>query len=196
MAIHPGGEGFGVPAASDAERILRDIAPVSRRSRRLTREAAVARPLLAWGLAWMAGTVLFQYVPGPVGAIAGSVPCAGAAAVTWLLRSRDVRLPTERQFMLLWFGFLASSPFLVAVAAPANARLMAVFLTSLWAVGMVLYGIGMQDVPLGLVGAAIVATAAATRLAAPGAAMLIVGTGGGLAMALLGSWRMWGTRAR
>jgi hypothetical protein len=190
MTIHPGSEGFSVPAASDAQQMLRDIAPVARRSRRLTRDAAAARPLLAWGLAWMAGAVLYQYVAGPAGAILGSVPAIGAVAVTWLMRSRDVRLPAERRFALIWLGFLASSPLLVAVAAPPNARLMVVFLASLWAVGMVLYGIGTGDVPLAVVGLVTAGAAAAARIAAPGAAMLIVGIVGGLGMALLGASRM------
>jgi hypothetical protein len=103
MAIYPGGEGFIVPAAADAEEILRDIAPVARRSRRPAWNAAAARPLLAWGVAWIACAALFQYVPGPAGAVLG-VPGAGAAAVTWLVRTRDVRLPTERRFAMIWLG--------------------------------------------------------------------------------------------
>jgi hypothetical protein len=190
MTFYPGGEDVGVPTSSDAARILREIAPVTQRSRRLTRDATLAGPLLAWGLAWMAGAVLFQYVPEPVGTILGSLSCALAAAVTWLARPQEVRLPGQRRFALLWLALLASSPLLVAVAAPANARLMVVFLTSLWAVGMVLYGIGTQDVPMAVVGSATVTMAAAARLADPGTAVLFVGIGGGLAMTLLGSWRM------
>jgi len=138
----------------------------------------------------MAGAVLFQYIPGSTGVILGSLPCAGATAVTWLVRPREVRLPAQWRLASLWLALLASSPLLVAVAAPANTRLMVVFLISMWAMGMVLYGIGTQDVPLALVGSATVMLAAAARLAAPGGALLIVGIGGGLAMALLGSWRM------
>jgi hypothetical protein len=135
MTFQPPGEELGVPKSSDAARILREIAPVVRRSRRLTRDARPARPLLAW----MAGAVLFQYVPESVGAVLGSLPGTLAVAVTWLARSRDVRLPAERRFAVLWFVLLASSPLLVAVAAPANVRLMVVFLASLLAVGLVLY---------------------------------------------------------
>lgn len=194
MTIRPGSERPGVPAAWDAERILREIAPVARRSRRLAREAAGARPLLAWGLAWITGTMLFQYVPGPAGVVLGSLPSAGAVVVTWLMRSRDVRLPTERRFALLWFGLLASSPLLVALAAPPNARLTAVFLAGLWALGMILYGAGTQDAPLAVVGSVTLAAAAAARIAAPGAALLVTGLCGGLGMALLGCLRMWRKR--
>jgi hypothetical protein len=190
MTFHPVDEGYGMPTSSDAARILREIVPVTRRSRQLARDATRARPLLVWGLTWMAGAALFQYVPGPVGAILGGAACAGATAVTWLVRPRDVRLPTERRFALLWFAFLASSPLLVAVAAPANARLMMVFLASLCAVGMLMCGIGMQDVPLAVVGSVILATSAVARITEPGDAMLIVGICGGLSMAALGSWRM------
>lgn len=194
MTIQPGGESAGVPTAEDAERMLQEIAPVARRSRRLTLDAAAARPLLAWGLAWMTGAVLSQYVSWPAGAVLGSVPAAGAAVVTWLIRSRDVRLPSERRFALLWLGLLASSPLLVAVAAPPDPRLTAVFLASLWALGMVLYGVGTQDVPLAVVGSVTLATAATARIAAPGAALLLTGLCGGAGMTLLGSLRMWRKR--
>jgi hypothetical protein len=191
MTFYPAGEDSGAPtSADDATRMLREIAPVTQRSRQLARDATLARPLLAWGLAWMAGAAAFQYVPGPGGTILGSAATAAAAAVSWLVRPREVRLPTERRFAVMWFAFLVSSPLLVAVAAPANARLMAVFLASLWAVGMVMCGIGMQDVPLAVVGSAILVTAAVARIAAPGAAVLVVGLVGGVGMAALGAWRM------
>jgi hypothetical protein len=190
MAFNPQGEDFRVPTSVDASRILEELAPVTRRSRRLARDVAFARPLLAWGLAWMVGAVLFQFVQGAAGAVLGTAGCACAAAVTWLVRPREVRLNTERRFALIWFVLLAISPLLVAVAAPPNARIMAVFLASLWAVGMLLYGVGVRDLPLAAVGLAIVVVAAATRIMAPHAAMLIVGIMGGLGMALLGGWRM------
>ncbi len=190
MAFNPQDEDFHVPTSADASRILEELTPVTRRSRRLARDVAFARPLLAWGLAWMAGAVLFQFVPGAAGAVLGTAACACAAAVTWLVRPREVRLNTERRFALIWFVLLAISPLLVAVAAPPNAHIMAVFLASLWAVGMLLYGIGVKDLPLAAVGLAIVVVAAATRIMAPHAAMLIVGITGGLGMAMLGGWRM------
>jgi hypothetical protein len=190
MAFNPECEDFRVPTSVDASRILEELAPVTRRSRRLARDVAFARPLLAWGLAWMVGAVLFQFVQGAAGAVLGTAGCACAAAVTWLVRPREVRLNTERRFALIWFVLLAISPLLVAVAAPPNARIMAVFLASLWAVGMLLYGVGVRDLPLAAVGLAIVVVAAATRIMAPHAAMLIVGIMGGLGMALLGGWRM------
>jgi hypothetical protein len=191
VTFYPAGEDSPEPTTSaDAVRALREIAPVIRRSRRLARDAHLARPLLAWGLAWMAGAALLEYVPGPGGMIGASAASAGAAAITWLARSRDVRLPTQRQFTLLWLAFLASTPLLVAVAAPGNTRLMTVFLASLWAVAMVMYGLGTRDTALAAVGSATVVTAAVTRIAAPADAMLIVGLCGGLGMAALGTWRI------
>jgi hypothetical protein len=85
---------------------------------------------------------------------------------------------------------MGTSPLLVAVAAPGNAKVTAVFLGSLWAVGMLLYGIGVRDLPLAAIGLAIVLVAAATRIAVPGQSMIIVGVTGGLAMAAVGTWRM------
>ncbi len=133
---------------------------------------------------------MFQFLPGPLGAILGTAVCAGAVAITWLVRPREVRLYTERRFSLLWFVLFATSPLLVAVAAPANARVLVVFLASVWAVGMLLYGIGVQDIPLAVVGLAILALAAAARIMAPQLAVLVVGIAGGLPMAALGGWRM------
>jgi hypothetical protein len=190
MAFHPEGEDLGVPTPVDAAQMLLEIRPVARRSRHLTRDATLARPLLAWGQAWIVGAVLYQYIPGPAGAVLASLPCAGATMISWLVRSPDVRLPAERRFAVLWFVLLASSPLLVAVAQPANARQMVVFLAGLWAVGILLYGAATQDLPLASVGAAAAAAAAAGRIIDPGAAVLIAGVSGGLAMALLGCWRL------
>lgn len=170
--------------------MLREITPVARRSRQLARDARLARPLFAWGLAWITGAALLEYVPGPGGVALSSVPAVGAAAVTWLARSHDVHLPTERRFTLAWLAFMASSPLLVAVAAPESTRLMVVFLASLWGVAIVLYGIAMQDAPLSVVGSAIVIAAAVARTTAPGAAMMAVGLCGGLGMTALGAWRL------
>jgi hypothetical protein len=120
----------------------------------------------------------------------GLAACFTAAAITWLVRPRELRLHNERRFSLLWLVLFATSPLLVVVAAPPNARILAVFLASVWAVGMLLYGIGVQDLPLAMIGLAIVIVAAATRIAAPQLAMLIVGITGGLGMAALGGRRM------
>ena len=190
MAFDPRGEDFSAPTAADASRILDEITPVSRRSRQLARDVTFARPLLAWGLAWMAGATLFEFIHGAAGALLGTTACAVAAAVTWLVRPREVRQDNERRYGALWFVFLAVSPLLIAVAQPPNAHVTTVLLGSLWAVGMLLYGIGVRDIPLAGLGLAIVVIAAATRLAAPGAAMLAVGLAGGLGMAMLGGWRM------
>jgi hypothetical protein len=190
VTADPQDQAFDVPTSADATRILEEITPVTRRSRRLARDVALARPLLAWGLAWAAGAVLFQFIPGAVGMVLGLTACAVAAAVTWIVRPREVRLGSERRIAALWFVLLAVSPLLVAVAAPADARVLTVFLASLWAVGMLLYGIGVQDTPLAVIGLVIVMVAAATRIAAPGAAVLAVGLTGGAGMAALGGWRM------
>jgi hypothetical protein len=190
MTVNPQGEDFQVPTSADASRLLQEITPVTRLSRRFTRDVMFARPLLAWGLAWTAGAIFFQFLPGAAGEVLGTVVCAGAAAITWLVRPHEVRLHTERRFALLWFVLLAISPLLIAVAAPPDARVLVVLLASVWAVGMLLYGIGAQDHPLAVVGLGTLVIAAAARIMAPHEAVLIVGIGGGLGMAGLGGWRM------
>ena len=109
-----------MPTSADAARMLQEITPVSRRSRRLARDVTFARPLLAWGLAWTTGAIVFQFAPSPAGAVGGSAACAAAAATTWMVRPREVRLQYERRFTLLWLVLLASSPLLVAVAQPGQ----------------------------------------------------------------------------
>jgi hypothetical protein len=190
LAFDPRGEDFSAPTAADASRILDEITPVSRRSRQLARDVTFARPLLAWGLAWMAGAALYEFIPGRAGALLGTTACVAALAVTWLVRPREVRLDNERRFGALWFVFLAVSPLLIAVVQPPDGHVMTVLLGSLWAVGMLLYGIGVRDIPLAVLGLAIVMLAAATRVAAPRTALLAVGLAGGLGMAALGGWRM------
>jgi hypothetical protein len=183
-------ENVDIPTSADAVRLLGEIAPVTRRSQRLARDVTMGWPLLTWGLAWIIGSVLFQYVRSPDGAVLGFLACAAAIAVNWLVRPREVRRTTERRFSLGWFVLMGTSPLLVAVAQPGNARLTAVFLGCLWAVGMLLYGIGVQDWPLATIGLLIVLLAAAIRIAVPGQAMITVGVAGGLAMAVVGGWRL------
>jgi hypothetical protein len=190
MTADPHGPGRPTPTSADASRILAEIEPVARRSQQLTRDVALGVPLLGWGLAWLAGSLLFQYLHGPAGAVLGAAACAGAATVTRLVRPREIRFHTEKRFALAWVVLFVTSPVLVLIAAPANARITVVFLASLWAVGMLLYGIGTRDAPLAGLGAAIVVAAATARLLTPHTAVLVVGLVGGLGMIGLGGWRL------
>lgn len=178
------------PTSADASRILAEIAPVTRRSRQLQRDVTMGVPLLGWGLAWLAGSLVYQYAPSPAGAGLGLAACAAAAIVTRLVRPREIRRNTEKRFLLAWMVLFILSPLLVVIAAPASPRIVAVFLASLWATGMLLYGIGVRDVPLAVLGLVIVVVAAVSRLAAPPEAMLAVGLAGGLGMTGLGGWRL------
>jgi hypothetical protein len=171
--------------------MLREITPVSVRSRQLARDVTVARPLLAWGLGWIAAAIFYQEIPGPAGVVLAAVACACASAVTWLARPRHVRFrEAERRFASLWIVLFATSPLLVLVAAPANARTLIALLISLWAVGMLLYGVGVNDRPLAGVGLLTLLTAAVTRPIDLGAVVLATGLVGGVGMTALGAWRM------
>jgi hypothetical protein len=190
MSAEPQGEGFSVPTSADASRILEEITPVARRSRRLARDVTFARPLLAWGLAWLAGASFYQFVPGVAGVVLGTASSLGAAAACWLVRPSEVLLGTERRFALLWAVLFVASPLLVMFAAPPNAHVLVIFLASLWALGMLMYGVGVQDLPVAGVGLATMIAAAVARQLVPGKAVLVVGIAGGLGMAALGAWRM------
>jgi hypothetical protein len=180
-----------VPSSADASRLLAEITPVSSRSRRLARDVTWARPLLAWGLAWTGGTIAYQLITGPAGAVLGSAACAAAAAISWIVRPREVRLrESERRFALLWALLFLTSPLLVLVAAPANAHILIAFLGSVWAVGLLLYGAGVRDFPLAAVGMITLVAAAVIRPLDIGAAVLVTGLAGGLGMTALGAWRM------
>ena len=191
MTVNPQRDGVGRPTPADASRILAEIEPVTRRSQRLTRDVTMGLPLLAWGVAWVSGALLFEYLHGPAGKVLGLLVCAAAAAVTRLVRPHEVRFQqAEKRFALAWAVLFVTSPLLVVIAAPANARIVVVFLARLWAVGMLLYGIGVRDVPLAGLGLAIVVAATVSRLTVPHAAVLAVGLVGGLGMAGLGGWRL------
>jgi hypothetical protein len=179
------------PTSADASRMLRDITPVSSRSRRLARDVTWARPLLAWGLAWTAGAIGYQVIAGPGGVLFGTGACAAAAAVSWIVRPRQVRSRTaERRLALLWALLFATSPLLVLIAAPANAHILIALLASLWAVGMILYGAGVRDIPLAAAGLLTLIAAAVTRPLDTGVVVLATGLAGGLSMTALGAWRM------
>jgi hypothetical protein len=180
-----------VPTSADASRMLRDITPVSSRSRRLARDVTWARPLLVWGLAWTVGAIGYQVISGPGGAAFGLGACGTAAAVSWIVRPRHVRFrEAERRLSLLWAVLFATSPLLVLVAEPANARTLIAFLASLWAVGLILYGAGVRDIPLAAAGLLTLTAAAVTRPLDIGAVVLATGLAGGLSMTALGAWRM------
>ncbi|HEY1623072.1 MAG TPA: hypothetical protein VGG16_04675 [Streptosporangiaceae bacterium] len=184
-------EAFAVPTSADASRMLEEITPVSNRSRRLARDVTWAQPLLAWGLAWTAGTLGYQLVPGAAGVALGLTACAAAAAASWMVRPRDVRLrDSERRFALLWAVLFATSPLLVSVAAPASTHILIAFLGSVWAVGLLLYGAGVRDFPMAAAGLITVVAAAVVRPLDLGAAVLVTGLTGGLSMTALGAWRM------
>ncbi len=190
MTADPHGPGRPTPTSADASRILADIEPVARRSQQLTRDVALGVPLLSWGLAWLAGSLLFQYLHGPAGAVLGAAACVAAATAPRLARPRAIRLHPEKRFARAGGGLVVASPLLVLIAAPANLRITVVFLASLWAVGMLLYGIGTRDIALVGLGAAIVVAAAAARLLVPHSAGLVVGLVGGLGLIGLGGWRL------
>jgi hypothetical protein len=180
-----------VPTSADALRMLREITPVSGRSRRLARDVTWARPLLAWGLAWTSGAIAYQLVPRPAGLALGLAACAAAAAVSWIVRPREVRFrEAERRFALLWLVLFATSPLLVLVIAPANTQILIAFLASLWGVGLLLYGAGVKDFPLAAIGLLTLVTAAVTRPVDLSATVLATGLAGGLGMTALGAWRM------
>jgi hypothetical protein len=101
--------------------MLREITPVSSRSRRLARDVTWARPLLIWGLAWTSATVIYQLLPRPAGPVLGFAACAAAAAASWIVRPREVRArETERRAALLWAVLFLTSPLLVLVIAPVT----------------------------------------------------------------------------
>lgn len=180
-----------VPTSADASRMLREITPVSSRSRRLARDVTWARPLLIWGLAWTSATIVYQLLPRPAGPALGFAACAAAAAASWIVRPREVRFrETERRAALLWAVLFLTSPLLVLVIAPANAPILIAFLASLWAVGLLLYGVGVRDIPLAAIGLLTLVAAAITRPVDLGAVVLATGLTGGLGMTALGTWRM------
>jgi hypothetical protein len=180
-----------IPTSADASQMLREIMPVSSRSRQLARDVAWAQPLLAWGLAWTSGSIMYQLVPGPAGAILGMAACAAAAAVSWVVRPHEVRSrESERRFVQLWAVLFASSPLLVLIAEPISAQVLITLVGGLWAVGLLLYGIGVRDFLFAAIGLLTLVAAAVSRPLDSGAAVLVTGLTGGLGMAALGTWRM------
>lgn len=178
------------PGVAEAAAALAGLEPARRRSRRFIRDDGMGRPLLSWGIAWVAGSVALQSLPSPWGAWIGMSLCVAAVAVSWLGRHRRVIRGFEQRFAMCWLVLLASSPLLVIVVAPANRDVLVLFLSCLWAVGMLMYGIGADDRPVAAVGGFIVILAGSARLVVPSSAVILVGVAGGVALALLGSRRV------
>lgn len=154
----------------------------------------MGRPLLAWGVAWIAGSVALHSLAGWRGSIVGSALCVLATAVSWLGVDRQLVRGFERQFAVGWVVLLLSSPLLVIVVAPPSRDVLVIFLGCLWALGMLLYGIGTNDRPMAAVGLYVLVISAVSRLSFPGGAMVTVGVTGGLGLALLGVRRLWTAR--
>ncbi len=191
MAVEGPGD---APTAHDASTALAALHPVQRRSRQIIRDAGMGRPLVAWGVAWIAGAVALHVLADWRGAAVGSVLCVLATAVSWLGVDRQLVRGFERQFAVGWMVLLLSSPLLVVVVAPPDRDVLVIFLGCLWALGMLLYGIGTNDRPMAAVGGFVLVISALARLTVPASAMVTVGVTGGLALALLGVRRMWTAR--
>ncbi len=183
-----------VTTVGDASTALAGLRPVQRRSRQIIRDTGMGRPLLAWGVAWMAGAVALHALAGWPGPTVGAALCVLAAAVSWLGVDRQLVRGFERQFAVGWVVLLLSSPLLVIVVAPPTRDVLVIFLGCLWALGMLLYGVGTDDRPIAAVGGFIVVISAVSRLFVPAVAMVTAGVMGGLALAVLGIRRLWTAR--
>ena len=178
-----------VTEPAEAAETLRDLRTVGGRSQRAASTALTRIPLAAWGLAWAVGYGLLALAPWRLAVPVGCVLAFGATLVSWIFCSREVTSGRERRTRAGWLAMLLCSPFLIAVVSPTPARTEALFLGALWGVALLLFAIATLDLPLGVVGALIVLTAAGSRIAAADRPLLVFGLVAGLAMLALGLWR-------
>jgi len=186
-AGHPGPP---VSAATAAD-TLRDLHAIGDRSRRAATRNLLAVPLLAWGIAWIAGYALLDLAPWRAAVPAGLALAAAAVTATWLARVRSAVLSGwERRVRTAWTALMLCSPFLAASISPVPGRVLAAFLGAVWGVGLLLCAIAVGDVPLGAAGAVTVLAAAFCRPVLHHHALLGFGLCAGGAMVVLGAWRL------
>ncbi len=184
-------------SAAVAADTLRDLDAIGSRSRRAATRDLLAVPLLAWGIAWIAGYALLDLAPWRAAVPAGLALAAAAVAATWLSRMHSAVLSGwERRIRTAWAALMLCSPFLVASVSPLPGRVLAAFLGAVWGVGLLLYAIAVADVPLGAAGAFTVLAAAFCRPALHHHALLGFGLCAGGAMLVLGAWRLRGAAPR
>ena len=180
-----------VDEAATAADTLRDLRAIGTRSRHAATRELLAIPMLAWGVAWAVGYTLLDLLPWPAALPAGAALVVAALGVTWLTRlRRSVLSGWERRVQVGWAALMLCSPFLVASISPVPGRVMAVFLGALWGTGLLLFAIATGDRPLGVAGALMVLAAAFCRPLLHHHALLGFGLLAGLAMILLGGWRV------
>lgn len=146
-------------------------------------------------MAWVLGYALLDLQPWTLAVPVGLGLAVGAVATTVLVRSRETRSGREARVGLGWWVVMACSPLLVIIVRPVEPPTVAIFLGSLWGVAMLLLATATRDLPLGVVGGAIVLGGAACRTVADlGHPLLVFGLVGGLGMLGLGLWRTWRSR--
>lgn len=177
------------PTPADVARTLAELGEIGSRSRRAATSAFVRRPLLLWGLAWLAGFAALDLLPWPLAVPLGVAFALAAALGSRLWQAADAVSGWEARLRWCWAAILGVSPLLVLVVSPVPATRAALLLGALWGLALLLYAVACGDLPLGAVGAVIVVAAAVTRLVDVHP-LLLFGLVGGLAQAGLGLSRM------
>ena len=179
----------GGTSAVEAARTLDELRAITDRSRRTARAAFTGVPLLAWGVAWMAGYAGLGLLPWATAVPLGLALSACAVLVTVLVRSTEIVSESRGRIAASWVALMVSSPLLAATVAPVPVPTMLVFLGALWGVGLLLLAVGTSDAPLGVVGGIVVAVAASAHVLLGDRSLLVFGLVAGGAMAGLGAVR-------
>lgn len=178
------------PSPAEAAQTLRELSAIRGRSRRVAHATFTRGPLVLWGVAWLLGYAALDTLPWPVAIPAGLALSGAAALGTRLSRSQQVVSGWEQHVQRSWLVLMASSPLLVLTITPAPVHAVPVFLGSLCGVALLLLAVAAGDIPVGVLGAVIVTTAAAVRILAPDHDLLVFGSVAGGAMTALGVCRM------
>jgi hypothetical protein len=178
------------PSWSEADEALRSAQRLEARSRRMVMGQVAGSQIVLWGGVWALGYTEAQFLP------------LAAASVVWLLlmlvgglvsallrRGREVSSGWEARFGRGWWALVLGSFAVVAIVEPTSAQVVFLVLGALWGIGFVLYALIAGDVPLVVLGAAVVVVAPTLRILIPQWSLLGVGVLAGGSMMGFGLWR-------
>lgn len=136
--------------------------------------------LIYWGIAWMVGYAVAQYLPGWLAYLVWLAFMVGSfvARRRWNQSSGGQSVVIsgwEEQVRRAWWVIVLGSLALSLIIEPVPAFALYLLFGALWGIVYMLYAVVADDRALGLLGASIVALAVAVRLLVPGIALLLFG---------------------
>lgn len=177
--------------AAEAAQALRLAEQARRGGRLLVVLSPMARPLVAWGIAWMVDGIVYRVLPLAPALFVTSAMGVAALVATLLTKDASVRSPWAEAASRSWWVLILATAAVCAVLIPTAipAATLVLVLGVLWGLGILLYAVAGRQHQVLALGLVLVLTPVPAALLLPGAdAVLLYGLVGGGAMVGTGMW--------